>query len=242
MNNSGWVKVHRKAKENKIMQDQAAWQLFSWVLLSVDNTGTYYTSRLLLAEQLSCNSNTIYKTLQRLIKKYKVVTASSNNKCTTIKLLNWDKYQTSDKLATEVSNNEVTTGQQRSNNADIYKNIRIKNKEYINILPDKSGTVKAKPEKLNTTHPYKEIITYCRTRQGIEQEWPIYQKQLKAVKKILDSGYSLDNVRFVIDEMASDAWWQGSPFDLMNVANNMHKYMNRVVMFKKGGSARASLS
>jgi hypothetical protein len=80
---------------------------------------------------------------------------------------------------------------------------------------------------------YQRCVAYCRQVQGIEQEYPNYVKQATAIKKIRAAGYKWDDIKFVIDEMSKDPFWQGSPFDLMSVANQMHKYMNRTVMFKK---------
>lgn len=83
-------------------------------------------------------------------------------------------------------------------------------------------------------HPYKEIILYSRTVQGLKGDYINYAKQTTAVKKIL-SLYTIDDIKFVIDEMVRDPFHQGKPFDMMTVANRMDYYMNRVVSFKKGG-------
>lgn len=161
MENNGWIKLYRKAKDNGIMKDHIAWTLLCWIMLSVNRkTGIYKTGRFVLADALACNGNTIYKALKRLEKKYRMVTLSSNNKMTEIRLLNWAKYQGDDEPVTQLGNipekkgvlvttnnsheleangnnagnNKVTTKQQQSNTIkNIYGELRIKNKENINI-------------------------------------------------------------------------------------------------------------
>jgi hypothetical protein len=110
------------------------------------------------------------------------------------------------------------------------------------VLNHKSKTLNPKPETngINTNSvareltPQQKLIAYCRELQGIEQEFLNYGKQTKAVS-IITKSYSHDDIRFVMEEMAKEAYWQENPFDLQNVANNMHKYMNRTVMFNQKG-------
>lgn len=89
------------------------------------------------------------------------------------------------------------------------------------------------PVKENKKEFYGKIITYCLKVQDISQPFVNYVKQATAIKKIFTAGYSKEDLRFVIDEMARDPYWSENTFDLMNVANSMHKYLNRTVMFKK---------
>jgi|GEM_PF-2481758 len=99
------------------------------------------------------------------------------------------------------------------------------------ILPDKSGKPKNLSEKQKQ---YQALISYCREKQGITKEYVNYVKQTTALSKIFKTGYSEADVRFVIDEMWDDPYWHDNTFDMMNVANNMQKYLNRTVYFKKG--------
>ena len=129
MEQNGWVKLYRKISENQIIRDSAALQIFIWLLVNVDRkNGHKRIGRFWLSEELGLNASTFYKALQRLSKKYKVVTLSSNNKSTEISLIHWDKYQSNGHTVTPL----VTTKEQQSNNkVTLYKNIR--SKEYKNI-------------------------------------------------------------------------------------------------------------
>lgn len=137
-----------------------------------------------------------------------------------------EKLKIASKTVTKQRNGGNVT-QRNDSNARIDKNRIDKN-----ILP----ALREKVDKISSksNHPYQDIIAYCLERQGITQGFPNYVKQTTAVKKILSSGYAQDDLRFVIDEMVKDPFWIDNPFDLMNVANQMHKYMNRTVMFGKG--------
>lgn len=227
-----WVKLYRKLGDNDIMFDDKGLRVFVWLLIHVDKkTGTITAGRHQIARELKMNSNTVYKVLSRLSKKYKIVTLNSNNKFTEIGLSQWASYNPYGEMVTQGGNNKVTTKQQQSN-TPIYiqdiKTIDIK----TNTLPDKSGTPKISTEKQNL---YRRLIRFCRETQGIEKEFVNYVKQTTAVKKILLAGYSESDARFVIEEMWKDPYWHDNTFDLMNVANGMQKYLNRTVYFKKGG-------
>lgn len=125
MDNS-WVKLYRKIGENDIMYDANAALVFLWLLIHVDkSTGIVTTGRFQIATSLRLNSNTVYKILQRLEKKYKIVTLNSNNKFTEISLLNWSKYQSVVEAVTQVGNNKVTTKEQQSNTKQEYRSKNI---------------------------------------------------------------------------------------------------------------------
>lgn len=126
----GWFKIWREIDNSEIFNDANALRVFIYLLCNIDRkTGSMRIGRFWLAERLGLNSNTIYKILKRLEKKYKMVTQSSNNRFTTITLLNWAKYQESDKMVTQSSNNKVTTGQQQSNTLQEVENIELRNTE-----------------------------------------------------------------------------------------------------------------
>lgn len=125
-----WVKLYRKLAENEVMKDDKALRIFIWLLLNVDKkSGTFTCGRYQIGLALDINPNTVYKAMKRLEEKYKIVTQSSNNKFTTISLLNWAKYQPTDVLVTQSGKNKVKTKEKQSNTKQEYKNKRIR--EYI---------------------------------------------------------------------------------------------------------------
>ncbi len=132
--NNGWIKLYRKSKDNPLTRDFIAWGIFTWIMLTVDRErGEMKIGRFWASEYFNLNPSTFYKALKRLEKKYKVVTLISNNKYTTIRLLNWAKYQSNEEVVTQSSNNKVTTKEQQSNTLQEYKNIRIKEERYSSL-------------------------------------------------------------------------------------------------------------
>lgn len=110
MNYKGWVKLHRKALDNEIfVHDPTAWRIFEYFLLSVDReTGSMRYGRIWLSKLLDINESTVYKAIKRL-EKAKMVTQVSNNRYSTVLVLNWHRYQGDGNTPQEQrSNNEVT--------------------------------------------------------------------------------------------------------------------------------------
>jgi hypothetical protein len=108
MNNT-WVKLYRKTVENGILKDHLAWILFSWLLMVVDkDTGKRKIGRFMVADEISISPNSYYKILNRLEKKWKVITTQRTNEYTEVCIVNWRKYQ--------LSRDEQTMPRQRTDN------------------------------------------------------------------------------------------------------------------------------
>ena len=123
-----WIRLWRKIDTNDVFFDDKALRVLIYLICNVDRkTGSMTIGRFWLSERLRFNSNTIYKVLKRLEKKYKIVTQSSNNKFTTITLLNWAKYQPTNNKVTQDGNNKVTTKEQQSNTLQEVENKELKN-------------------------------------------------------------------------------------------------------------------
>lgn len=125
MKNNGWIKLYRQLRNHDILKDSTALQIFIWLLIIVDRkTGKYTTGRFTASEELGIKPRTFHKALtERICKKYKLVTLTSDNKKTTILLNNWELYQS---IGDSSSDNKVTTKGQQSDTKQEYKNIRIK--------------------------------------------------------------------------------------------------------------------
>lgn len=109
----GWIKLHRKMLDNKTLRyDTTSFKVFVFLLMIVDRkSGEWEGGRFQLAEYVVLNPNTLYKSLKRL-EKAKMVTLRSNNRYSTISIVNWHKYQGN---GNSCGNNEVTTDEQQSN-------------------------------------------------------------------------------------------------------------------------------
>lgn len=110
MKDTSWIKLHRKVLDNVVWRFYPnAWRVFEFLLMKVDRrTGEWSGGRNQIAEAIGGNSNTVYKSLQRL-KNEQMIDIVSNNRYSTFSICKWNEYQSSD-------NNQVTTEQQRSNN------------------------------------------------------------------------------------------------------------------------------
>lgn len=124
---SGWIKLHRSVLDNDIYRfDPTAWRVFVHLLLLADKKdGTGSFGRKQLSAQMGNNENTIYKALKRL-SVTQMVTLSSNNKFTRFSICKWEEYQGNGNSS---GNNQVTTGEQPSNNqVTHYKNKEVRKK------------------------------------------------------------------------------------------------------------------
>jgi len=103
------------------------------------------------------------------------------------------------------------------------KDISIKDN---NIIPS---------EKVQKTS-YKEeitlLISYLSQKLG-GIRFPNYGKQARYAKLILDTGYGIEDIKWAIDVMLQNKWWQENSFDLKNVADEIPKLMTRT--FRTGG-------
>jgi hypothetical protein len=224
MKDTGWIKLWRSLKDNPVMYDDKASRVLLWLFLLVDKTtGELEFGRYSLAREIKINDNTLYKVLKRLEKKYEIVTMSSNNQYTTIRFINWAKYQASKDTVTGTSNtqrnNNVTTEEQQSNT--ITRNKEYKNKE--DILSDKpkvSKTYERLPEeKQQLLH---RVAYYL--EDTLDTKIVNWGKAAKAVAMMQKAGYTEAQIKWTIKEMVKEEFYQDKGFDLMTVANNIDKY------------------
>ena len=119
----GWIRLWRKIEDNRLLRDPVALQIFIYLLIIVDKkTGEKDIGRFWVSKVLGLKPGTFYDGLRRLSSKYQILNIKTNNKYTTIRLINWAKYQGNGKIPTQSTNNRPTTDQHTT---------RIENKEYI---------------------------------------------------------------------------------------------------------------
>ena len=182
MEDKSWVKLYRKAKDNEIMRDQAAFLLFAWILLSVDRkTGKWKIGRFLLSKLTGMKPTTARDALYRLRDKYGVLTTLvTPTKYTEISVLKWAYYQQ------EIRLTPTLTPRSRHSTATLTplnKNKRIReldNDEEENLITSKkinslrltrgqmASFQKAFPGV--TTTELKEQIIKCNTYMGMSSE------------------------------------------------------------------------
>jgi hypothetical protein len=89
-----YIKLYRKILDNKeLWRDKTSVRVLIWLLLRADyKTGSVETGRYAAAQDIEINPNTLYSSLKRL-EKMKIINIKTNNKYTTISILNWSRYQ-----------------------------------------------------------------------------------------------------------------------------------------------------
>jgi len=85
---------------------------------------------------------------------------------------------------------------------------------------DTTNVVSASERKASP--PY-ELVQHVIAIQGIKP-FPSMPMQLAAAKRILGSGYTLEEAKVAGERMQADPYWKARPWDLNNLARNITKY------------------
>lgn len=224
MNNETWIKLYRKTLENGIMADHKAWAAFSWILLSVGkNTGKMTFGRYQMSDELKIKPNTLYLALHRLQKKYGVIKLINQKVYTEVLVVNWGKYQQSEKG--QSNDNQIAIKRQpvENNTKQEVENRELRN---IDIIADKQQSPVT--EKTWVRKPLEKQTKLQRICYSLEDTLHTsivnWGKQAKALLMMERAGYTEKQIIFVIGQMANDDFFQDKGFDLMTVANNIDKY------------------
>jgi hypothetical protein len=137
--NNGWIKLHRKILENDaLFSSEHTFKVWCFLLLKADMNGIVKTGRYLISEWLRIKPSSLYQTLKRL-EDMKMITQESNNKMTTIKILNWSIYQSKQPISGSPENgqykNKKDEIQEQDNTIQEYKNKEYKNIKYVTTFP-----------------------------------------------------------------------------------------------------------
>lgn len=131
----GWIKLHRKIKNNDAMFRSAhTFTVFCLLLLMADEHGRIRTGRYQLAERLKIKPTVVYQTLIRL-RNMTTIELQSDNKGTTIQICKWSTYQ-------EKSDTKVTTKPLQNDTIQEAKKLRIEKQDNTNT----TDVVLAEPE------------------------------------------------------------------------------------------------
>lgn len=185
--NEGWVKLHRKMLDNRMLKyDHTATVVFIALLLLVRHKdGTYDTGRFRLSEITGVNPNTLYSTLKRLEKNGMISTQSIKGQYTVITICNWHNYQ---QPVNTFVNKRSTSGQQAVNTKQevIIKNNINKHKkitefdeafkEFIKMRikikkPMTDKAIELIQNKLEKMYPEREDMQIKSLYQSIENSW-----------------------------------------------------------------------
>ena len=131
--NNGWIKIHRKIRDNCIYKDSHLLHLFIHCLLKANhktNTflfnkqeitierGQFVTGRMELSHELNMNSSLVYRKL-KILKNIGILNIKTNNKFSVVTVLKYNTYQdvitTSEQQNEQQVNNKRTTSEQQVN-------------------------------------------------------------------------------------------------------------------------------
>ena len=180
--NEGWIKLHRKSRDNLFIRDLTAWGIFTWLLIIVDrNTGKKRLGRFWASEELGIKPTTFYQALKRLEKKYKVLTLSSDNKSTEISLINWHKYQSND---TSIDN-KMTTNRQQNDTLQEVENKELRNEiRYLLKIPledTKILSTKYVCTENQVISKGEDLFNYCKSKGKLYKDYSALLRN--AIKK-----------------------------------------------------------
>ena len=147
----GWIKLHRQILDWEWYSDINCSRLFIHLLLTAnakDKTwkgievkrGQLITS----LQNLSVETGLTLQQLRTAIKKLKStgeLTTKSTNKFTLVRVVNWEQYQTSDKIVTSKTTCNATNEQQTSNN-QITNEQQTNNKQITTTKESKKVIIK----------------------------------------------------------------------------------------------------
>lgn len=209
--NDGYIKFYRKFTKWEWYQDTNTKVLFIHLLLLsnfqkknwkgiIIDKGQLVVGRKKLADELNLSEQQIRTSLTKL-KSTNNITIKSTNKYSLITIINWEKYQDLIKnqpakqpTNEQTNNQQITTTKKDKNNKEI--------KKYI---------LSGKPD---STHLIFSEIIACLNKIGIKEEnfknkiefnYENDSKNQRLIKKLLDKGYSKDDIMDVI-YLKYDQW------------------------------------
>lgn len=209
--NDGYIKFYRKFTKWEWYQDTNTKVLFIHLLLLsnfqkknwkgiIIDKGQLVVGRKKLADELNLSEQQIRTSLTKL-KSTNNITIKSTNKYSLITIINWEKYQDLIKnqpakqpTNEQTNNQQITTTKKDKNNKEI--------KKYI---------LSGKPD---STHLIFSEIIACLNKIGIKEEnfknkiefnYENDSKNQMLIKKLLDKGYSKDDIMDVI-YLKYDQW------------------------------------
>tara|TARA_R100001530_G_C4285829_1_gene146784 strand:+ start:231 stop:932 length:702 start_codon:yes stop_codon:yes gene_type:complete len=134
MKDTGWVKLHRKLKDNPIFYSDKGLRVWLWCLLKAGHKnkkiylgnqlielkiGEFVTGRLSASEELKISPST-FRNILATLKEDSYLDIKTTNKYSIITILNWSEYQNED---SKKDNRITSDGQQNNTNKNV-KNVK----------------------------------------------------------------------------------------------------------------------
>jgi uncharacterized phage protein (TIGR02220 family) len=211
---AGWVKLYRSIQEHWIWEDPVKLKWWLDLIMMANHqenkilingelvtisAGERHTSEEKLASRWGVSRNTVRKFLTLLEKDDMISIKKSRQSGTTYKVLNYNVYQGFSEEKKHQT--EQRTEQQKDNGVNNELNINKNDKELKNEKNEKKKDIagQEKPDSI----PYKEIIDYLNQQAGKNFKHTAAGNK-KVIKARWNEGYTLDQIKQVIDSKAAD--------------------------------------
>ncbi len=200
---SGWISIHRKIQEHWIWKEKPFDKRSAWIDLILmashkDNKfvlgnelmevkrGSFITSEVKLSEKWGW-SRTKVRAFLELLEKDNMIVKKSDNKKTTLTIVNYNDYQFQETTKEHQKNNKKTSKEHQKNTINNDNNDNKDNKDI-----------------------YKYIVEYLNERTNKN-----FRYSTKATQRFIDArlneGFTLDDFKKVIDIKANQ--WTGSSME-----------------------------
>lgn len=238
----GWIKLHRKTLDNPAcMKDAECFAVWCWLLLNASYTpetqwfkgekielkeGQILTTLDEISRALRIKQSKVVRIIN-LLKNEKQIEKQTSNRNTLISVVNWEKFQSSEKQNGKLAKTERKTSEKLAENLPIIKennNIRIK--EYKKSVSE-------------------ETVCQTETVRRIVDRWNLLKsKGVKPIRKLSNTSkrygnlvarineYSEEEVMQAIDNIESSEFLRGRNsqgwcicFDWFVLPNNFHKVL-----------------
>ncbi len=189
-----YIYLYRKILKNEpLLRDHTAFGVFIWLLLRADyKTGKVETGRFVGAHDLGLKPTTFYQAIRRLTTKHELVDTSSDNRFTSITILNWNDFQGSDDTSVDTI---LTTERHQNDTIQGIKGIKELKKENIEMNTSLVETKKVYDlfvDKFDKNPNLYKLTT---------------KRKLKIKARLKDCGFSL--IESAIKNLSSSAWHRG---------------------------------
>lgn len=99
-----------------------------------------------------------------------------------------------------------------------------------NSFPSKISIKDTSPKGSGGNEAEEEFVKWFCEDRGIKG-FPNHKRQLEAVRKCFEAGYSLDDLKGGVKKLADDPWWAKKGFDILDLANQLPKLIKNVRTF-----------
>ena len=212
MSSNGWIKLHRKIRENEIWKREFFDKRSAWIDLLlraahkeekflIGNTiiklkpGEIFTSEKKLAKDWKWSRHKVRNFLTLLAQTDQIGTPKRTSRYTLLSIVNWKKYQSDNSEKDTKKNNEGTSkGHQR----DTYKNVKndknVKDKPNTCVAGNSSAT--------------REVFNYWIEKLGHTKSKFSRDRKGK-ISARLKEGFSVDELKRAIDGCATSSYHMG---------------------------------